>query len=65
MPLEPARSGMWRIAMLAPVPRNYSLEYLSGLTGEEFREVFKESPVKRAKLEGLKRNVAVARDNSI
>ncbi len=51
--------------LLAPVPRNYSLDYLSDLTEEEFRSVFKESPVKRSKLEGLKRNVAVARENSI
>jgi epoxyqueuosine reductase len=31
---------------------------------EEFREVFRGSPVKRAKFHGLRRNVAVAMGNS-
>lgn len=48
---------------LEPVPRNYSLEYLAGLTAEEFREVFRQSPVKRTGLEGLKRNVEAALEN--
>ena len=50
-------------ALLEPVKRNYSLKYLSGITLEEFREVFKQSPVKRTGLEGLRRNVQAAREN--
>lgn len=35
------------------------------MTEEEFRETFKQSPVKRARLEGLKRNVSAAIENRI
>ena len=41
-----------------------SLEWLLALTEEEFRELFRKSPVKRAKQHGLLRNVCVAIGNS-
>jgi len=40
------------------------LEWLVSLTEEEFRSVFRESPVKRAKWRGLVRNACVAIGNS-
>jgi epoxyqueuosine reductase len=40
------------------------LEWLVSLTEEEFREVFRGSPVKRTKLRGLVRNACVALGNS-
>jgi epoxyqueuosine reductase len=40
------------------------LEWLLALTEEEFREVFRRSPVKRAKRRGLIRNACVALGNS-
>jgi epoxyqueuosine reductase len=40
------------------------LEWLMSLTEEEFREVFRESPVKRTKWRGLMRNACVAIGNS-
>lgn len=43
---------------------NPALEWLAHLSPEEFREVFRGTPVKRAKLTGLLRNVAVAMGNS-
>ncbi len=43
---------------------NPALEWLAGMTPEVFREVFRGSPVKRAKLAGLKRNALIAMGNS-
>jgi epoxyqueuosine reductase len=43
----------------APIP----LESLAKLTPEEFRQRFKDSPMARAKYEGLLRNVAIATGN--
>jgi epoxyqueuosine reductase len=43
---------------------NPSLEWISGMNIEEFRRVFRASPVKRAKLSGLLRNAAIAMGNS-
>jgi epoxyqueuosine reductase len=43
---------------------NPELEWLAQLTLEEFRETFRGSPVKRAKLTGLLRNAAIAMGNS-
>ncbi len=43
---------------------NPDLAWLAGLSLEEFREVFRGSPIKRAKYAGLRRNVAVAMGNS-
>jgi epoxyqueuosine reductase len=43
---------------------NPDLEWLARMSVEEFREVFRGSPVKRAKLKGLRRNVAIAMANS-
>jgi epoxyqueuosine reductase len=40
------------------------LEWLISLTEEEFRDVFRGSPVKRAKWRGLMRNACVALGNS-
>ncbi len=43
---------------------NPSLEWISGMKVEEFQRTFRSSPVKRAKLNGLLRNAAVAMGNS-
>jgi len=50
----------------APRPQlvNPELEWLLRVTPEEFRESFRGTPVKRAKLAGLLRNVAIAAGNS-
>ncbi|MFQ5779130.1 MAG: tRNA epoxyqueuosine(34) reductase QueG, partial [Terriglobia bacterium] len=40
------------------------LEWLAGLSEERFRQVFRGSPLKRAKWRGLVRNVLVAMGNS-
>ena len=49
-----------------PRPRlvNPDLEWLAGFTSEQFREEFRGSPIKRARLAGLLRNVAIAMGNS-
>ncbi len=43
---------------------NPGLEWLAQLSAEEFREKFRGSPVKRAKLHGLRRNAVIAMGNS-
>lgn len=43
---------------------NPALEWLAGMSPEQFRTVFRGSPVKRAKLAGLKRNALIAMGNS-
>ena len=43
---------------------NPALEWLAEMSQEEFRTVFKDSPIKRAKCSGMKRNAAVAMGNS-
>ena len=43
---------------------NPSLEWLAEMEAAAFREVFRGSPVRRAKLSGLRRNAAVAMGNS-
>ena len=43
---------------------NPALEWLAQMSQEEFRTVFKDSPIKRAKFSGLRRNAAVAMGNS-
>jgi len=43
---------------------NPDLQWLARLSLEEFREVFRGSPVKRARFAGLRRNVVVAMGNS-
>jgi len=40
------------------------LEWLAGMSEEEYRQVFKGSPIKRAKWRGLTRNVCIALGNS-
>jgi epoxyqueuosine reductase len=43
---------------------NPALEWLAAVDESGFREVFRKSPVKRAKYSGLRRNIAVAMGNS-
>jgi len=43
---------------------NPDLDWLAKLNVEEFREIFRGSPVKRARFNGLRRNVAIAMANS-
>ena len=43
---------------------NPALDWLVDMGADEFREVFRGSPVKRAKLTGLRRNAAIAMGNS-
>ncbi len=43
---------------------NPALEWLAEMQAEEFRSVFRGSPIRRAKLAGLRRNAAVAMGNS-
>ena len=43
---------------------NPALEWLAELSAEEFREVFRGSPIKRTKRAGLRRNAAIAMGNS-
>ncbi len=43
---------------------NPALEWLAGMSREEFRDTFRGSPIKRAKYSGLRRNVAIAMGNS-
>ena len=43
---------------------NPDLDWLARLSLDEFREVFRGTPVKRAKHKGLLRNVAIAMGNS-
>jgi epoxyqueuosine reductase len=43
---------------------NPALEWLAAMDQEEFRQVFRRSPLQRAKFSGIKRNVAVAIGNS-
>ena len=44
---------------------NPALEWLAGLDSAGFRRLFRNSPVQRAKLSGLRRNVAIAMGNSM
>ena len=43
---------------------NPALEWLAGMNEEEFRKVFRGSPIRRAKRQGLRRNAALAMGNS-
>jgi epoxyqueuosine reductase len=43
---------------------NPALDWLAEMNAEDFRETFRRSPVKRAKFNGLRRNLAVAMGNS-
>jgi epoxyqueuosine reductase len=43
---------------------NPALDWLAEMKPEEFREKFRGSPVKRAKLSGLRRNAVIAMGNS-
>ena len=55
----PAPPAARAISLFSP-----GLEWLISLTEEEFRDVFRGSPVKRAKWRGLVRNACVAIGNS-
>jgi epoxyqueuosine reductase len=52
--------------MLRPRPDliNPSLDWLASLTPEDFRRLFRNSPLERTKYRGLQRNVAIAMGNS-
>jgi len=43
---------------------NPALELLAEMSAEEFRQVFRGSPVRRARHSGLRRNAAIAMGNS-
>jgi epoxyqueuosine reductase len=43
---------------------NPALEWLAEMKAEEFREKFRGSPVRRSKLNGLRRNAVIAMGNS-
>ena len=43
---------------------NPALEWVAEMKSEEFREKFRGSPVRRAKLSGLRRNAVIAMGNS-
>ena len=43
---------------------NPALEWLAEMSAEEFREVFRGSPIRRTKRSGLRRNAAIAMGNS-
>ena len=43
---------------------NPALEWLAEMKSEEFRETFRQSPVRRAKLSGMRRNAVIAMGNS-
>jgi epoxyqueuosine reductase len=43
---------------------NPALEWLAEMQAEEFREVFRGSLIRRAKLSGMRRNAVVAMGNS-
>ena len=49
-----------------PRPRlvNPALDWLAEMSAEEFREVFRGSPIRRTKRSGLRRNAAIAMGNS-
>lgn len=55
------RAGPWS---LSEAKKGLSLSDLLEMTRPHYTEVFRRSPMKRAKLEGLKRNAAVAMGNS-
>jgi epoxyqueuosine reductase len=43
---------------------NPALDWLAGMSAEEFRETFRDSPIRRAKRSGLRRNAAIAMGNT-
>jgi epoxyqueuosine reductase len=43
---------------------NPALDWLAGMSADEFRNIFRRSPVRRAKHEGLRRNAIIAIGNS-
>jgi epoxyqueuosine reductase len=43
---------------------NPALDWLAEMSADEFRETFRGSPIRRTKLAGLRRNVAIAIGNS-
>ena len=54
------------LTQFQPRPKLFhpDLEWLAAMDPEAFREIFRGSPVKRTKFNGLKRNVAIAMGNS-
>jgi len=43
---------------------NPALEWLAGMSADEFRETFRRSPIRRAKRSGIRRNAVIAMGNS-
>ncbi len=58
-PATPAAEFQPREGLVDP-----ALDWLAEMKSEEFREVFRGSPVRRAKLSGLRRNAVIAMGNS-
>ena len=64
--MEPASSGK-QYRQSFSRGKSWSIpisQWLAQLSQEEFREIFRGSPVKRARFSGLRRNVAIAMANS-
>jgi epoxyqueuosine reductase len=58
-PVTAAAEFQPRAGLVSPV-----LEWLAEMKAEEFREIFRGSPVRRTKLGGVRRNAAIAMGNS-
>jgi epoxyqueuosine reductase len=58
-PITTAPDFQARLELIAP-----DLEYLGSLTVEQWRELFRGSPMKRTKYQGFLRNVSIAMGNS-
>ncbi|HET7441356.1 MAG TPA: tRNA epoxyqueuosine(34) reductase QueG, partial [Terriglobales bacterium] len=60
------KSPATNVPEFAPQPElvNPALEWLAGMEAEEFRRKFRSSPVRRTKLQGLRRNAVIAMGNS-
>ncbi|MGA7851558.1 MAG: HEAT repeat domain-containing protein, partial [Terriglobales bacterium] len=58
-PVTPAPEFETREGLVNP-----ALDWLAEMQPEEFREVFRRSPIRRAKLSGLRRNAVIAMGNS-
>ena len=63
--MEPQGSSIDRAGIRArPGLVNPALAWLAEMSAEEFREVFRGSPIRRTKRSGLRRNAAIAMGNS-
>src|SRR5208283_2685920 len=64
LPVEPEGAGDFRGGVRGAGRPGQSGGWLAEMQPEEFREVFRGSPVRRAKLSGLRRNAVIAMGNS-